>query len=56
MAYTSTLAEHDHYRSEAERERREIREIPEAQAQEVRDVFSGQEFEGYLLEQAVASR
>src|SRR5574342_1046426 len=36
VAYTSKLAEHDHYRSEVERERREIREMPEAEAQEVR--------------------
>lgn len=54
VAYTSTLAEHDHYRSEVERERREIREIPEAEAQEVREVFAGWGFEGDLLEQAVA--
>lgn len=54
VAYTSTLAEHDHYRSEVERERREIREMPEAEEQEVRDVFAGWGFEGELLEQAVA--
>src|SRR3990172_1256939 len=54
VAYTSTLAEHDHYRSELERERREIREIPQAEEQEVRDVFSAWGFEGDLLEGAVA--
>jgi VIT1/CCC1 family predicted Fe2+/Mn2+ transporter len=54
VAYTSTLAEHDHYRSEVERERREIREMPEAEEQEVRDVFTAWGFEGELLEQAVA--
>jgi predicted membrane protein (TIGR00267 family) len=53
VAYTSTLAEHDHYRSEVERERREIREMPEAEEQEVRDVFSAWGFDGELLEQAV---
>jgi VIT1/CCC1 family predicted Fe2+/Mn2+ transporter len=54
VAYTSTLAEHDHYRSELERERREIREMPEAEAQEVRQVFAGWGFEGDLLDRAVA--
>ncbi len=54
VAYTSTLAEHDHYRSELERERREIRDIPQAEEQEVRDVFSAWGFEGDLLEGAVA--
>ena len=54
VAYTSTLAEHDHYRSELERERREIREMPHAEEQEVRDVFKAWGFEGDLLEKAVA--
>ena len=53
VAYTSTLAEHDHYRSELERERREIREMPQAEEQEVRDVFKSWGFEGELLEKAV---
>lgn len=53
VAYTSTLAEHDHYRSEVERERREIREMPDVEAQEVRDVFKAWGFEGELLENAV---
>src|SRR5215216_2786549 len=54
VAYTSTLAEHDHYRSEVERERREIREMPEAEAQEVRTIFASWGFDGELLEQCVA--
>jgi len=54
VAYTSTLAEHDHYRSEVERERREIREMPNAEEQEVRAVFAGWGLTGELLEQAVA--
>ena len=54
VAYTSTLADHDHYRSELERERREIREMPQAEEQEVRDVFVSWGFTGDLLERAVA--
>jgi VIT1/CCC1 family predicted Fe2+/Mn2+ transporter len=54
VAYTSTLADHDHYRAELERERREIREMPEAEEQEVREVFTKWGFRGDLLERAVA--
>jgi VIT1/CCC1 family predicted Fe2+/Mn2+ transporter len=54
VAYTSTLAEHDHYRVELERERREIREMPEAEAEEVRTIFSEWGLSGELLEGAVA--
>lgn len=54
VAYTSTLAEHDHYRAQLERERREIREAPDLEAEEVRKVFAGWGFEGDLLERAVA--
>lgn len=54
VAYTSTLADHDHYRAELERERREIRDMPEAEAQEVREIFTKWGFEGDLLERSVA--
>ena len=54
VAYTSTLADHDHYRAQLERERREIRDMPQIEEQEVRDVFAGWGFTGDLLEQAVA--
>jgi VIT1/CCC1 family predicted Fe2+/Mn2+ transporter len=54
VAYTSTLAEHDHYRAEVERERREIRDMPAAEEAEVRTIFSHWGFRGELLDQAVA--
>ncbi|MCC7359517.1 MAG: VIT1/CCC1 transporter family protein [Anaerolineales bacterium] len=54
VAYTATLAEHDHYRVELERERREIREMPEAEAAEVRAIFAGWGLSGPVLEAAVA--
>jgi VIT1/CCC1 family predicted Fe2+/Mn2+ transporter len=54
VAYTSTLAAHDHYRVELERERREIRLTPRVEEQEVRTIFSGWGFAGDLLERAVA--
>jgi VIT1/CCC1 family predicted Fe2+/Mn2+ transporter len=54
VAYTSTLAAHDHYRVEHEREQREIREMPGAEEQEVRAIFAAWGFSGDLLERAVA--
>jgi len=50
---SSTLAEHDHYRAELKREQREIREMPQAEVQEVRDIFASWGFGGDLLERAV---
>jgi VIT1/CCC1 family predicted Fe2+/Mn2+ transporter len=54
VAYTSTLAEHDHYRVELERERREIRDMPEAEEEEVRTIFAEWGLKGDVLEAAVA--
>jgi len=54
VAYTSTLADHDHYRAELERERREIREVPHVEEQEVRTIFTRWGFTDDLLERAVA--
>lgn len=54
VAYTSTLADHDHYRLELERERHEIREMPEAETEEVRSIFADWGMTGDVLEGAVA--
>lgn len=54
VAYTSTVADHDHYRAELERERREIRDMPEVEEHEVRTIFANWGFTGGLLEGAVA--
>ena len=53
VAYTSTLARHDHYLSELAREEREMRELPDLERQEVREVFQRWGFEGTELEAAV---
>jgi VIT1/CCC1 family predicted Fe2+/Mn2+ transporter len=53
VAYTSTLADRDFYLSEIEREKREIREMPDLERQEIEDIFAGWGFEGELLTQAV---
>src|SRR3989442_15068280 len=39
VAYTSTLARRDHYLSERTRELREMKEIPEAEKDEVREIL-----------------
>jgi VIT1/CCC1 family predicted Fe2+/Mn2+ transporter len=53
VAYTSRLAERDHYVSELQRELREIRECPGEERQEVREIYRGKGFDGPLLEAIV---
>ncbi len=53
VAYTSTLADRDFYLSEIEREKREIRDTPDLERQEIEDIFANWGFEGNLLNQAV---
>lgn len=53
VAYTSTLARRDHYLAEVEREMQEMRELPDMERQEVREIlerwdFHGQELEDFL--------
>ena len=50
VAYTSTLARRDHYLAEEEREKREMREVPDLERSEVRNVLRGWGFEGPELE------
>ncbi len=51
VAYTSTVARRDHYRSEVERERQEMRELPDLERQEVREILERWEFHGDELEE-----
>ncbi len=53
VAYTSFKAEADFYRSELNREIREIHEKPDAERSEVRSIFSRMGFAGSLLKGAV---
>ena len=53
VAYTTTLADHDFYLSEIEREKREIRDMPDLERKEIEDIFAGWGFEGDLLQQSV---
>ena len=51
VAYTSTVARRDHYRSEVERERQEMRELPDLERQEVREILERWDFNGDELEE-----
>jgi VIT1/CCC1 family predicted Fe2+/Mn2+ transporter len=51
VAYTSTLARRDHYLREVEREKREMRELPDRERQEVRDILVRWGFEGKQLDE-----
>lgn len=53
VAYTSTLADRDHYLSEIQREQREIRDMPDVERAEIKMIFENWGFEGSLLDQAV---
>ena len=53
VAYTSFKAEADFYKSEVEREKREMRDIPDAERQEVREVYRRLGFRGAMLEKIV---
>ncbi len=53
VAYTSTLARRDHYLSELAREELEMRDLPDVERKEVRDIFERWGFEGQELEEVV---
>lgn len=54
VAYTSKLAEADHYESERNREIREMEELPQVEEEEIRSIYKRRGFEGELLESIVA--
>ena len=53
VAYTSTKAQIAHYKREMEREKSEMREVPEIERQEIREIFYKKGFRGRLLDQIV---
>lgn len=53
VAYTSTLSQADHYQSEVEREQWEMEHFPEAEKEEVKQIYKVRGFEGQLLEDIV---
>lgn len=55
VAYTSTLADRDFYLAELEREKREIRELPDVEREEIRVVYREYGLDGEALEQVTAA-
>src|SRR5438094_6492884 len=53
VGYTSSVSQRDYYRAEREREEAEVTTMPEAERQEVRDIYAAKGFSGDLLEQVV---
>ncbi len=51
VAYTSTLARRDHFLSELEREKREIRDVPEQEQEEIREILRKWGFDGKDVEE-----
>lgn len=53
VAYTSSRAEEDHYYSELEREKREIKELPDIERKEIELIYYKKGFRGAALAQIV---
>lgn len=55
VAYTSTLAQIDHYKKEVQNERNEIEKNPDKETEEVREIYRRKGFSGRLLEEIVST-
>lgn len=53
VAYTSALAEKDHYESERKKAQKEIEEEPEMEQEEIRQIYEKKGFNGKVLEEIV---
>jgi vacuolar iron transporter family protein len=53
VGYTSSVSQRDYYEAEREREVAEIDEMPEAERQEIRDIYASKGFRGEILDQVV---
>src|SRR5438094_9395949 len=53
VGYTSSVSQRDYYRAEREREEAEIETMPEAERQEIREIYATKGFGGDLLERVV---
>jgi VIT1/CCC1 family predicted Fe2+/Mn2+ transporter len=53
VGYTSSVSERDYYQAERTREAAEIQATPEAERQEIRDIYAAKGFAGELLDRVV---
>lgn len=53
VAYTSTMSEQEHYKAEVAREQQEMRDVPQVEKAEVRDIYAKKGFSGALLDRIV---
>jgi VIT1/CCC1 family predicted Fe2+/Mn2+ transporter len=53
VGYTSAISERDYYQAEQAREAAEIDATPEAERQEIRDIYAAKGFSGQLLDRVV---
>ncbi|HEV2403678.1 MAG TPA: VIT1/CCC1 transporter family protein [Candidatus Saccharimonadales bacterium] len=53
VAYTSKMADRDHYAAERKREIMEVEQFPDIERQEIRDIFAAKGFSGRLLDEIV---
>ncbi len=53
VGYTSSVSQRDYYQAERAREAREIDTVPEAERQEIREIYATRGFAGDLLERVV---
>ena len=49
VAYTSKMADRDHYNAEREREVKEVEDLPDIERQEIVDIYAAKGFKGKLL-------
>ena len=55
VGYTSAMSERDYYQAEMAREANEIATMPEAERQEIREIYAAKGFSGQLLESVVGT-
>src|SRR5690348_8308070 len=55
VGYTSAVSERDYYRAEQAREEAEIDSTPEAERQEIREIYAAKGFTGELLDRVVTT-
>jgi VIT1/CCC1 family predicted Fe2+/Mn2+ transporter len=55
VGYTSAGSQRDYYRSERQREISEMERMPEAERQEIREIYARKGFSGELLDRVVAT-